>query len=111
MTSRTSKLDASIAIAAIFGLSVAVPVIIAISTLINGWVLSILWGWFIVPVFGVQAITLGQAIGLSMVVSFLTYQYIDAKKDENNGAWTAVAVAIFRPLFALFFGWLIHIIF
>ncbi|MEO6709811.1 MAG: hypothetical protein ABIP42_09530 [Planctomycetota bacterium] len=41
------------------------------SAIWGGLVLSILWGWFIVPVFHVSTLTIAQAIGITLVVSLL----------------------------------------
>lgn len=36
------------------------PLLIAISTLLNGWALHLLWAWFVAPVFaGAPALTIG----------------------------------------------------
>jgi len=64
----------------------------------------------VVP-FGLPALSIGQALGLSSLVSFMTYQYIDCKPDDNaDGTSKLVALVlwtIFRPLLALAFGRLI----
>ena len=38
---------------------------------VHGWALSLLWGWFLVPILDVRAITVAEGVGLSMVVTFL----------------------------------------
>lgn len=100
---------------AIFGALVSIPALLAISTILNGWVLVYLWLWFISPVFGLAELTLGQAIGLSMVVSFLSYQYIESQKSKDSdlfeSLFTAFFISIFRPALVFSFGWLIQAIF
>ena len=32
----------------------------ALASLLNGWVLSVLWGWFFVPTFGMPELSLAQ---------------------------------------------------
>ena len=83
-----------------------------VSTLLNGWALSVLWGWFFVPTLGLPDLTVVQAIGIGMVVSYLTHQYTDT--DSKNEEWwegivRAFSFAIFKPIFAISFGWVIHL--
>ena len=53
-----------------------------ISSLFRGFVLAKMWLWFIVP-FGVLELGVVHAIGLSLLVSFLTYQH-DAKEEKKK---------------------------
>jgi hypothetical protein len=62
------------------GVFIAVVVLIPIS----GLVVQILWGWFIVPVFAVKALTIAQAIGLSIVTHFLTYQSVHVEDTKTT---------------------------
>lgn len=96
---------------AFFGGAVGFVILIALSSILNGYVLSVLWGWFMVPTFHVPALTLAPAIGLAMVVSYLTYQISDCEEsDKGFGEKIArgVAYAIMKPGFALFAGWIVH---
>lgn len=49
---------------------------INVFALLEGVVLSTMWGWFVVPL-GVASIGVAHAIGLSLTVSFVTSQYSD----------------------------------
>lgn len=44
-------------------------------TILEGWVLSILWRWFVAPALGVPVLTVAQAIGFALVVAFLRDRY------------------------------------
>ena len=83
--------------------------IIVVATLLNGWALMVLWGWFIVPTFAAPALNMGQALGLGVIVSFLTHQVQQDSGDSDADPWPALAkaafVAIAKPLLALGFGW------
>lgn len=46
-----------------------VPVVVG-GYIFNGWVLSVLWGWFIWPL-GVKAISIPEAIGIFIVIQSL----------------------------------------
>ena len=82
-----------------------------ISTLMGGWAISNLWEWFIVPTFHLQPLSVVQAIGLSMVVSYMSHTYVDTPEREESAAakiGRVIGMAIFRPVFAVGFGWVIH---
>ena len=76
----------------------------------SGFVLSILWGWFIVPTFEIRPLGVLPAIGVSMVVGYLTKQ--EAATKDERGTTERVAYLFghmfIYPLFALVFGWILH---
>ncbi|MEM7209586.1 MAG: hypothetical protein AAF434_17335 [Pseudomonadota bacterium] len=76
-----------------------------VSTIVTGFVISVLWGWFVAPTFGVPELSIPIAIGLAMVVSYFTYQH-DAQSKEVDWGRT-VGFLIARPIVALGFGWLV----
>ncbi len=84
-------------------LSVGAALIIALS-LWRGFVLSYLWTWFLVPL-GVPDIGIIHAIGISMIASFLTSQYINNKDADK---WGSIAFTTLVPFFALVFGAIAH---
>lgn len=71
---------------AILGSIVGVGLLMVFSAIFNGYALSVLWGWFIVPTFGLPALAVAPAIGVALVVSYLTHQELKPnKKDEGFG--------------------------
>lgn len=94
------------------GLVTAFAVFIVISALLNGYVLSVFWGWFIVPVFDVPSITALQAYGLMLVVGLLkghTPASDDSKKSTADKLGELITVSVFLPLFCLLFGYVVHL--
>jgi hypothetical protein len=88
-------------------LSFAVYMVFA--SILRGWVLSILWSWFVVPM-GAPVVGITHAIGISMVVSFLTYQHIDNDSDKS-GIETTIALCLsglIQSVLALGLGWVVH---
>lgn len=83
----------------------AIPVVLVVSSIANGFVLSILWGWFVVPLFEVPSLTIAQAIGISIVVSYFTNQYNDSDKKEEKSLTEKIIylilLAIMRPVIVL----------
>jgi hypothetical protein len=58
---------------AVVGLAFAGLVLVtAVTAVLNGFALTVLWGWFIIPLFAAPALTTAQAIGLGLVVNFIT---------------------------------------
>lgn len=87
-----------------FVLFVYYPVVITL----NGWVLSILWGWFAVPTFGLPTLSIPAAVGTALTVGFIT-QSVTAKRDEDETK-NLVAVGL-KPFFSLLVGYIIHRVF
>jgi len=79
--------------------------VIAVLAVLNGWVVSVLWGWFIVPLFSLPTLSIVQAIGLGMVVSYMT-QPINF--DQEEGELTKKILTIFlRPPFVVGIGYIV----
>lgn len=98
-------------LALIIGAIILIPVMVVMivpMALWRGYVLSILWGWFIVPTFGAPALSLVAAIGLSLVVGMFTAHLSSKKKDEDDNALTNYLVNGFVwPGIALLFGYIV----
>lgn len=71
----------------------------------QGYVLTILWGWFITPAFGLTVPSVPLAIGVALVCSMLTKQHVPSNKDEPG--WYALGRGIASPTLALFIGWVV----
>lgn len=90
----------------LFGGLALVPAMLLASAALGGWVISVLWGWFVVPTFHVAAITVPQAIGVDLIVTYMTWH---GYKADDAGFWTAFSKAcIVKPGSVLFIGWAIH---
>ena len=87
--------------------------LIAGSALWSGCALSLLWGWFFVPALGLPELSVPAAIGVALVVGYLTHQY----KYEPECAQTAteklekwlnlICHAILKPAMVLCMGWIV----
>lgn len=63
-----------------------------IGWLYSGFVLSVLWGWFVVPVFHLPALTIPVAIGLGLIVGLLTQKI---PTDEELKASSIINVFLY----------------
>lgn len=80
-------------------------------TVWGGFVLSILWGWFVVPAFGVEPIGVANAIGLAGIAALLRAKVSSgtSEKKEAVDLWTdSLAQVLGVPGIALCVGWVIH---
>lgn len=81
------------------------------STIWSGYVLSIIWAWFIVSVFELPNLSIASAIGLSIVIRFMTYQYSYSDFNSDDNAMERFIHSIFFsalfPALALFTGWIV----
>lgn len=76
-------------------------------TILSGYVLSILWGWFAVPAFGLPALTIPLAMGIMLVVSYMTKQADFNNSDREDYQKRVNVVMIVKPLAALAVGYVI----
>lgn len=77
----------------------------------SGYVLTILWSWFVVPL-GVTSIGLWHAAGLMLLVGWMTKAPSStddsAKKTSSEKFKTALAMAIIVPSLALAVSAIFH---
>ncbi len=81
--------------------------------LTTGVVAKTLWGWFVVPVFGLPALTILQALGISFVISVFInrppeYKKDEPEKDRLEKAYFLYTYSVCADLFILMCGFLIH---
>ena len=98
---------------AILGGIVGVGALVCFNSIINGYVLTVLWDWFMVPTFGLPHLSLAPAIGMALVVSYLTHQSIpSSEKEDKEDIGLTIAKAVFRsvayPALVLLFGGIVH---
>lgn len=86
-----------------FGKFCAFVILIPAAILWAGYALQVLWGWFIVPAFGLAALTLPQAIGIDVIVTMLTSHA--RRSDESPQFAAAVGRAAVMPAMYLLIGW------
>lgn len=68
----------------------------------HGYVFSILWEWFAVPLFNLRPLAIPEAIGVMLVCFMLTHQ-TPPKETGSNLIFSFV-----RPAFLLVMGWVLH---
>lgn len=72
----------------------------------GGYVFSVLWAWFIVAVFAAPALTVAQAISMTLLLRFTTAKRrTDAGQEPTPGR--DLADSFFVPLVFLGAGWIV----
>jgi hypothetical protein len=70
-----------------------------ISPIINGFVFSKLWFWFIVPTFQMQPLRVVEAIGIIFLINFIRVK-IDKEADKDKFWGTFASNMVFIVLMA-----------
>ena len=93
------------------GALVVAMVLTIYSSLLTGWVLSIIWGWFIVKIFGLPILSIPSAIGVAIVVSCVTHQVSTKEDDREIGEILGkrFLYSTLRPLITLALAWVVHL--
>jgi len=91
-----------------FGKFMLVLIFMVVGTFLGAYVVTKLWGWFVVGAFGVPQISMATAIGLSILISLFSLKY----KEESDDFETLTKKFIFAitgKLVALLFGWVVYL--
>lgn len=75
-----------------------------------GYVLSVLWAWFVSPIFSVAGLSVMQAVGVIAVASLLTRGHLPSQmkptfKDEDI---RDLLFCFAQPGLCLLVGWIVH---
>ena len=82
---------------------------IPLSIVLKGWVMTILWGWFVVPLFHAPSLRIPYALGLSSVIAIFG-PTPTAPANSKDSSWAVLMTGILMaPLWSLAWGWLIHL--
>jgi len=76
----------------------------------RGYVFSVLWKWFIVPVFpAMPLLSIPVAIGIALVAAFLAFQYTYSKDERSElEKWGGTfGVMLLYPAATLLIGWIV----
>lgn len=86
---------------------IGVIYLVILSFIVDGFVLSVLWRWFISSLFNLPLLTIPYAIGISTIIGYLR-PYKKTKTDKDDFQELLIA-AIVRPLLFLLLGYIIHL--
>lgn len=76
--------------------------VIALLVVEQGWAISTLWGWFIVPL-GAPSIGVAVAIGIAITASTIRRRYHKTPDEER---YKSLAYGFIHPLLCVGIGWI-----
>jgi len=93
-------------------------VCVVVGYFLSNFILTKLWGWFVVPIFNVQQISMVQSMGLTLIIGYVLRSslMVDGKEKlkkefEDKSPFEISGIlfgyAILSPLFVWFIGYII----
>ena len=76
-------------------------VLLVFSVIVRGYTISILWSWFIVPVFNAPGLGIMQAVGVSLVVGVFTTSLRDLDGNDHSYFHRVCVVTLANGFFLL----------
>lgn len=87
----------------------AVVFMLTALALLNAFVIQYLWLWFVVPTFGLAALTFVQAIGFGIIVGYLTHQHTPKFKNQTPDTNNDLMMIYLRPFMVLGIAWIVQL--
>lgn len=76
---------------------------------LRGFVLSRLWLWFVVPSFGIAAISIATGIGFSFIAVLLTNHLTVGLKASDNPILKSALMSMAATIVIFFCGYIVHL--
>jgi hypothetical protein len=100
----TKKYDDEVIKGAAFILLIlSMPLLVFVGAIVQAYVISMLWGWYIVPFFGAKHLPLVFAFGICLLFQYLCP--VNHPTDERKLS-EKLSYAMARPLLVLLFGYI-----
>ena len=77
-----------------------------LATIFNGYVMTILWGWFVVEKFSLPTLNIPEALGILLIAKFSTIVVNLADMDVDDREVKSATLQWLLPLMALLMGWI-----
>jgi hypothetical protein len=86
---------------------------VGLAIIVRGWVLTVLWSWFVVPTFSLPELSIPVALGFTLIVGMFTHHLAqktanDTTRSTATKVGEVIGAAIVNPLIVLLFGWIIQ---
>jgi hypothetical protein len=79
------------------------------AAVVGAWVISILWGWFVTPTFGIPVPPLPMVMGLTLTAGYLTRNNRTQWKDHETDTGAELVSLLIGPWLVLAVAWVIHL--
>ncbi len=93
-------------------LPLVIGLVVLFTTCPNAYVLTMLWSWFVSPIFHVQNISFAQALGLVLIANLLQnfpMSWRMVRRAAKNPDKKDLLLALAKPTLTLLTGWVIHL--
>lgn len=82
---------------------------IILGSLWRGYVLSVLWSWFMVTTFNLPELAVFPAMGVSLVILYMTYHHkpnlVEDNRSDAHKILESFLIIFLYPLVILGIGW------
>lgn len=79
----------------------------AIAIILQAFIVSILWGWFVTPAFGIQVFPVPYYIGFTIICSLMIPH--NSNESEDEIIYESLFKSMFLSLTFLGIGWIAHL--
>jgi hypothetical protein len=79
---------------------------IPLAAISRGYVLSVMWTWFVVPVFHLPLLTIPYALGIGLLMTSLAGASSN-KREES--LFSSIATMVLTPWFLLLVAWIVKL--
>ncbi len=95
--------------------------LMVVSVTLNGYTLSVLWGWFMTPKFHLPELSISAAIGVVLIVRYVTYhsndddikEIMNGQENLEDSLYQKIkqrsVFVLYKCLFTLLFGYIVHL--
>ena len=94
---------------------IGIPIVILVmllatpAMLLQAWVMTVLWGWFVVPFISLPVMTMKTALGMVVLSGLLRFQvYCKDEREPTEKVITGLCHMFVAPLVTLFIGWVVY---
>lgn len=77
-------------------------------TILRGYVLQIIWGWFVVPQFHVSPLNIPTALGIALLAGFVTSD-LTLDRSHKTEPWEYLVTGAVTTLIYWLMGWSYHL--
>ena len=102
--------DGKLGLAIVGGCTLVIVALIG-GIVVQGFTLSILWGWFVTPIFGLPALTIAQAYGIALVFHAIRGYKEPAQTDKDpngsNATLKLMVILVAHPAMLIGLGWIV----
>jgi hypothetical protein len=79
-------------------------ILYTVLAVINGFVFSMLWGWFVAPVFGLKLLSIPESVGLMIIIT-MPFAAVAKEADKTK----LLLISFLNPVLILLTGYVVSL--